>query len=120
MKNILEYKGYHTRIEFDAEDMILYGKIEGINDLVTFESDSLETIAESFHKAVEDYLDYCARMKRPPDKEFKGSFNIRISPETHKDAYLKAFKKGISLNSYIGETIERDLYGKSGRKVAKQ
>lgn len=30
MKNFLEYKGYHTKIEFDCEDLVLRGKIEGI------------------------------------------------------------------------------------------
>ena len=37
MKNILEYKGYHTKIVFDTESMLLRGKIEGINDYVDFE-----------------------------------------------------------------------------------
>ena len=32
MNNMMEYKGYHTKIEFDAESMTLRGKIEGIND----------------------------------------------------------------------------------------
>ena len=44
MKNILEYKGYHTRIEFDSEALVLRGKIEGIKDLVNFESAELSNI----------------------------------------------------------------------------
>lgn len=35
--NVLEYKGYHTKVEFDSEELVLRGKIEGINDLVDFE-----------------------------------------------------------------------------------
>ena len=30
MNNILEYKGYYTKVEFDAEQLVLRGKIEGI------------------------------------------------------------------------------------------
>ena len=36
-KNIFEYKGYHTKVEFDSEDLVLRGKIEGIDDLIDFE-----------------------------------------------------------------------------------
>lgn len=110
MNNILEYRGYHTKIEYDSEDMILYGKIEGIKDLVTFESDSIKLIAEEFHDAVDDYLDYCDRIGKAPDKEFKGSFNVRVTPQIHRDAFIKASKEGISLNSYITRTLEKDLY----------
>ena len=36
MKDSLEYKGYHAKIEFDSESYVLRGKIEGINDYVDF------------------------------------------------------------------------------------
>ena len=58
-KDILEYKGYHTRIEYDSQSKVLHGKIEGINDLVTFESESVAKIEDEFHKAVDDYLAFC-------------------------------------------------------------
>ena len=58
-KNILEYKGYHTKIELDTEEMVLRGKIEGINDLVNFESESIQEIEKEFHAAVDDYLEFC-------------------------------------------------------------
>ena len=56
MKSILEYKGYHTKIEFDAESLVLRGKIEGIKDLVDFESVDIMGIEKEFHTAVDDYL----------------------------------------------------------------
>ena len=45
-------------IEFEAEDKVLYGKIEGIDDLVTFESDSAKEIEKEFHEAVDDWLEF--------------------------------------------------------------
>ena len=30
MNNMLEYKGYHAKIEFDKEDMLLTGEVFGI------------------------------------------------------------------------------------------
>lgn len=59
LKNILEYKGYHTKIEFDSEELVLRGKIEGINDLVNFECKDIKDVEKEFHEAVEDYLAFC-------------------------------------------------------------
>ena len=55
-ENILEYKGYYTKILYSVKDHVLYGKIEGIRDLVNFESESIENIEQEFHSAVDDYL----------------------------------------------------------------
>lgn len=46
--NRFDYKGYYTLIHFDSEDKVLYGKIEGIDDLVTFESDSAKKLKRNF------------------------------------------------------------------------
>ena len=43
-KNVLEYKSYHTVIEFDSETNTLRGKIEGINDYVDFYSTDVNMI----------------------------------------------------------------------------
>ena len=57
MKKTLEYNGYLGSISFDSEDMIFFGKIEGINDLVSYEADSISGLQLAFQKAVDDYLD---------------------------------------------------------------
>ena len=59
VSNLLTYKGYYTLIHFEAEDKVLYGKIENANgDLVTFESDSAKEIEKEFHDAVDDWLEF--------------------------------------------------------------
>ena len=106
--DILEYKGYHARVEFDSVSLILHGKIECINDLVTFESDSVSEIENEFHKAVDDYLAFCENIGQSPDKEYRGSFNIRITPELHKKLVELSFLQNESLNSTVEKAI--DLY----------
>ena len=59
MRNILEYKGYHTKIEFDSDALVVRGKIEGIRDLVNFESSNLELVEKEFYAAVDEYLEFC-------------------------------------------------------------
>lgn len=104
--DILEYKGYHSRVEFDSVNKLLHGKIEGINDLVTFESCDLSEIENEFHKAVDDYLAFCEKNGLDPDKEYKGTFNIRITPELHKKLVELSFFRNESLNSTVEKAID--------------
>ena len=103
--DVFEYKGYHSRIAFDTVSLVLHGKIEGINDLVTFESDDVNKIEEEFHKAVDDYLIFCEEIGKEPDKDYKGSFNVRVTPELHKQLVDVSFWNGESLNSSVEKAI---------------
>lgn len=105
MNNILEYKGYHTRVEYDVETHKLRGKIEGINDYVDFEANDLSCVEYEFQSAVDDYLAFCEEVGKKPEKEFKGTFNVRISPGLHKSLALCAFKDGCSLNAEVEKAI---------------
>lgn len=105
MGNIMEYKGYHTRIEFDTESMTLRGKIEGINDYIDFEASNVAEIEKEFHSAVDDYLQFCKEVGKKPEKEYKGTFNVRIAPELHRKIALCAFKEACSLNAEVEKAI---------------
>lgn len=43
------------------------------------------------------------------DKEFKGTFNIRIPPEMHKRAALEAANQKITLNQFVLRAIHQSL-----------
>ncbi|MCQ2555258.1 MAG: type II toxin-antitoxin system HicB family antitoxin [Clostridia bacterium] len=105
MTNMLEYKGYHTRVIFDSETMSLYGKIEGINDYVDFVCKDMSCVEKEFHEAVDDYLDFCQEVGKTPEKEYKGTFNVRIAPELHKKLALCALRDDCSLNSEVEKAI---------------
>ena len=106
MKNVLEYKGYFAKIEYSAEDMILYGKIEGIRDLINFECSDPTQIEQEFHNAVDDYLELCEDLGVSPNKAYSGTFNVRINPEIHRTAAMTAEKRGLSLNQLVAQAIE--------------
>lgn len=106
MSNILEYKGYHSKIVFDAETFSIRGRIEGIDDYVDFESDTLENIEKEFHTAVDDYLEFCAEVGKTPEKEYKGTFNVRIDPKLHRAIAIDAMKAGTSLNATVEKAIK--------------
>lgn len=109
MANVLEYKGYQTRVEYDAESRVLYGKIEGIRDLVNFEADSIEVVEDSFHEAVDDYLQFCQEVNKNPDKAYNGQFNVRIPPQLHRKLALRAHRDGLTLNKEVQNAIESFL-----------
>ena len=56
---LLRYRGYSAKPEYSAEDRIFYGRILGISDLVDFQFEEADDIENEFHKAVDDYLQYC-------------------------------------------------------------
>lgn len=56
----LSYRGYVATVEFDSEDMILTGRIAGINDVVGFHAETPAELLAAFHEAVDDYLETCA------------------------------------------------------------
>ncbi|MDR7372438.1 type II toxin-antitoxin system HicB family antitoxin [Flavobacterium aquidurense] len=105
MKNYLEYNGYIGTVEFSAEDKIFFGKIHGINDLVTFEGTSVTDLEKSFQDSVLDYLETCKTLNKVPDKVFKGSFNVRVSQELHQKTALLASKRGLNLNEVVKEAL---------------
>ncbi len=117
MSDILEYKGYYSKIAYSAEDNILFGKIEGINDLVTFESESSEKIREEFYNAVDDYLEFCKSINQAPDKTYSGSFNIRISPSLHKQLAIDALKNQTTLNRTVETAIVEYLNDETKEKI---
>ena len=101
MSDILEYKGYYASVHFNATDEVFHGKILAINDLVGFEGDSVKEVKSAFHEAVDDYLETCKEIGKTPDKTYKGSFNVRIPTELHREAAVIAALKNISLNDFV-------------------
>ena len=117
MAYILEYKGYHTKVEIDPSKKIFYGKIEGITDLVNFEASGFDSVEKEFQAAVDDYLVFCEELGVSPEKEYKGSFNVRIAPLLHKKLALVAFKQGESLNAIVEKAIESYVNADSQTKT---
>lgn len=107
--SMMEYKGYHASMDYDSEENVLVGEIFGINDVVCFEGKDLEEFRTMFEKSVDDYLKMCEEFGDKPDKEFKGVFNVRVTPEKHRKASLKAAENHISLNQFVSNAIDLAL-----------
>ncbi|BBO17541.1 DNA repair protein [Candidatus Brocadia pituitae] len=113
MKDVLTYKGFVGSVHFSAEDKVFHGKIEAIDDLVTFEGRSVDELLKAFHDEADDYIKLCEDMGKEPARSYKGSFNVRISPETHRKVVEKATRMGLSLNQLVQKAIEKELAHKN-------
>jgi predicted HicB family RNase H-like nuclease len=109
MNNVLTYKGYIGSVYFSADDNIFFGKLEGINDLVTFEGETVQELKNAFSYMVDEHIKDCKAENIPVEKSYKGSFNIRLTPDLHRRAAISAKIHGISLNTFVRESIEMRL-----------
>lgn len=63
----MQYKGFCGSADVSLEDGVLYGKIEYINDLVTYEAVTISELKTAFHAAVDDYLETCEMIGKVPE-----------------------------------------------------
>jgi len=106
MKNIMRYKGYWAEIKYSDEDECFYGIIEGLkNTSISFEGSSVKELKKDFKDAIDNHLQYCKENNEPPEKQCKGSLNVRLGVELHNKAKMKSIEKEISINELIKEAV---------------
>ena len=107
MKNVMTYKGYKARIEFDQRDDIFMGKIVGIADTITFHGETVKELRADFEAAVDHYVADCAAAGRKPLKAASGKIMLRVSPDVHARALATARTSGKSLNQWAEEVLDK-------------
>jgi predicted HicB family RNase H-like nuclease len=105
--NVMKYKGYVARVEFDAEDEIFVGHLAGINDIIGFHADNVAELKAVFREAVDDYIATCAKIGKKPEKPYSGKVMFRVDPEVHARAARAAELAGKSLNQWAEEALRR-------------
>lgn len=111
MNNTIEYKGYIGSVEFSEEDVLFFGKVMGIRSLISYEGENAADLISDFHGAIDDYLAICEAEGKEPEKAYKGSFNIRISPELHRQLVVCATSRQMSLNSFVENALLKSVTG---------
>lgn len=107
--NVLIYKDFFARIEFDAEDELFVGRLAGINDVIGFHADTAAGLRPAFEEAVDDYIDTCTRLGRPPQRPYSGKLMFRVDPSLHARAARAAELAGKSLNAWGADTLAKAL-----------
>ena len=99
----VEYKGYTAKIIGTTEDgaLVYHGTVMGMTDLVTFEGETQEEAVQSFHDAIDDYIDTCKDIGKKPLQDY---IDTLPDPNTLKEKAIKAIS---DLADYYGELKRR-------------
>ncbi len=103
----MKYKGYEAIVEYDDIDRLFTGRVINTRDVLAFDGESVDELEESFHAVIDDYLEDCKTMNKEPDKPYSGKFNLRLSPDLHRQVAIKAEREGMSLNTFVETTLSQ-------------
>lgn len=105
--NTMTYREYTARIEFDERDSIFVGRVLGLRSIISFHGRTVEELRAELASAVDDYLADCQEQGVSPEKPASGKLLLRVPPEIHSKALIKAQATGKSLNQWATEALER-------------
>ena len=74
--NMMKYKGYIARIEYDEEDRIFVGHLAGIKDIVGFHGTTVDDLESAFHESVDSYIAISEETGRSPQKPYSSFLGI--------------------------------------------
>lgn len=105
MNTTMKYKGYKGSVEYSDEDGCFYGKVLGVDDCISYEGDSQESLETDFHESVDAYLDSCLRRNVQPRTPYSGTITLRLSPDEHSRIASLAHSAGTSVSAYIRRSL---------------
>ena len=102
------YKGYQAIIrKIDVESNLIAGRVAGITrDMVTFYAATAGELQGAFEKALDAYLESCAEDGISPEKPVSGVFQVRISPDTHRELAIEADLRNGSINAVVSQVLD--------------
>lgn len=107
MKSTFNYKGFYGSMEVSPEDECLVGEVLFTHSKIIYIGETITELKQAFEEAVDAYLDHCKDKGIEPEKSMSGSFNIRISPDQHKQLALKALELDCSINACVVAAVEQ-------------
>jgi predicted HicB family RNase H-like nuclease len=102
------YKGYIGKVDYDERVNLFHGEVINTRDVITFQGKSVNELKNTLKNSVEDYLEFCKERGEEPDRPFSGKFVVRLPPDVHREAFLKARGAGKSLNAWVKEVIQNN------------
>ena len=116
----MKYKGYTGLVELEEGSDVLFGRVIGLRDVITFQGESVAEVTQAFHDSVDDYLEFCAERGESPEKPYSGQFVLRLPPALHRELANAAERAATSLNAFIEKVLwdfTGDPVGGGGEKV---
>ena len=106
MKNTMKYRDYVGSVEFSEAKECFFGNVLGIRKNISYEGKDVRSLIHNFHEAVDVYLADCSEAGTEPEKAYKGTFNVRVSENLHREAALYGLNNNMSLNSVVENALQ--------------
>ena len=92
---------------FDAEDKIIVGRVQDIDDIIAFHGESVSEFESNFQAAIESYLAASKELGSGLEKPASGKVMLRIAPAIHAAAIKAAARSGTSLNKWAEGALRK-------------
>lgn len=100
---------YMKVVEWSEEDRCYIGSAPPLIGQCCHGDDEVE-VYRQLGVIVDEWVEIFAKEGRPlPEvakKDYSGKFVVRVSPEVHKAAVIRAAQQGRSLNSFVEQALE--------------
>ncbi len=115
MSDVLTYKGYRARIEFDAEDRIFFGRVAGIEDGVGFHGETVDELVTAFQEAVDDYAETCGRIGKKSEPEL---LRLVLNAELRERVADAAREAGQTLDEFGADALQAAIARAASQRLA--
>jgi predicted HicB family RNase H-like nuclease len=105
----MTYKGYVGDVEYDDDAKLFHGEVVNTRDVITFQGRSVDELERSFQESIDDYIVWCEEEGVEPEKPFSGRFNLRLSPDLHREVAIAAKRLNKSMNAFVEDAIKDEL-----------
>jgi predicted HicB family RNase H-like nuclease len=76
----MKYKGYRAKLDWDTHLNMYFGRLLNIEEEVVFEAHSMTEAKKAFRAAVEEYLEYCKKNGKIPERG-EDTFFEKLEPD---------------------------------------
>lgn len=64
----MTYKGYSATLDLDEDSDVIFGTVNLVRDMVTFQGSTASEVARAFRDSIDDYLAMMAQHGREPER----------------------------------------------------
>ena len=117
MSNFISYKGYTTSMVYGTAGKIIVGRVQDVDDIISFHGESVAEFESNFHAAIDDYLEASEELGSAPEKPKPSPImNVMTVDDYHAriefDPELAMFRGEI-----LGLNGGADFYGKNPKEL---
>jgi len=107
--NVLKIDGHSAVICYDPDIDMFRGQFVGLNGGADFYATNISDLKREGACSLQTFLAVCKERGIPPEKQFSGTFNVRVGKKRHEALAITAAARGISMNALIEQAIEHEL-----------